>query len=80
MGMTKEEKRERLMAAFARFCQLGRLLPSQEDLRAALEDGDKQKIAEAKIILAEQAKVQAEIDAILAEDRTAKENRKGKRR
>jgi hypothetical protein len=45
----------------ARYCQLGRLLPSVDDL----DTDDETAIAEAQLILAEMAKVKAEMDALL---------------
>src|SRR5262249_8591822 len=64
MGLTKLE---RMATALMRFNHLGRQLPSLEAMENAYKTGDKKTIAKAKKILAEQAKVQAEIDGILAE-------------
>ncbi|MEH2553597.1 hypothetical protein V1286_001126 [Bradyrhizobium algeriense] len=61
--MTDTEKR---MADFftlaERYCELGRLLPSEDDL--ALDHGEA-AIAEAKLVLDEMAKTKAEMDALL---------------
>lgn len=59
--MAKAPKsKNRFLELMARYCELGRLLPSTDDV----EDG--QRLDEAKIILAEMRKVQAEMDAISA--------------
>jgi hypothetical protein len=48
-----------------RYCQLGRLLPTGDDVAIIGAFEDRAKCEEAGLILAEMAKVQAEIDAIL---------------
>jgi hypothetical protein len=47
-----------------RFCQLGRLLPPPADLPLLVED-DPRARAEVEIVLAEMARVRAQIDAFI---------------
>ena len=47
-----------------RFCQLGRLLPLPDDLPLLVED-DPRARAEVEIVLAEMARVRAQIDTFL---------------
>ena len=60
--MTSTDQR---MAQFfvlaARYCELGSLLPTPDDI----DLNDVAAIAEAKLVLAEMAKVKAEMDALL---------------
>ena len=52
-----------LAALMGRFCQLGRLLPSEADMEIVFDDPP--ALAEAKVILSEMAKTKSQIDDIL---------------
>jgi hypothetical protein len=60
--ISTEQRMDEFFTLAARYCELGRLLPSEDDL--ALDHGEA-AIAEAKLVLAEMAKVKAEMDALL---------------
>jgi hypothetical protein len=54
-----------LQGLLERFCQLGRLLPPLDSLREDPRDDDPAVVAEAKVVLAEMARVKQQIDAFL---------------
>jgi hypothetical protein len=57
--MDDKDRKDRVIFLMQRFNQLGRLLPSEDDVR----DGEGH--AEAKLIIREMAKVEAEVNALL---------------
>lgn len=61
--MSSEAMDAKLLTIMERMCQLGRLLPAADDLD--LDDAD--EMAEAKIVLAEFQKAEAEMWALLKE-------------
>jgi hypothetical protein len=64
-----EARRRRLLALLGRYCALGRLLPRGDNVTIAVLASDPVKRADMQLVLAEAAKVQAEIDVLLAESR-----------
>jgi hypothetical protein len=61
--MENDDRKARLFALMERFNQLGRLLPSEDDVSAG------ERIPEAKLIISEMKKVEAEIAALLGRKR-----------
>ena len=60
--ISTEQQFEEFLALMQRYNALGRLLPSPDDLAL---DHDEAAIAGAQMVLAEMAKVKAEMDALL---------------
>ena len=61
-GVTAADQcRTQFIELMARYCQLGRLLPTIEDI----DTDDDAQLAEVKTVLAEMAKTKAQIDALL---------------
>ncbi len=57
--MNEMKLKVRYFELMERYCQLGRLLPSEDEIQE-----DRMKSAEAKVVLAEMSKTKAAMDAI----------------
>jgi hypothetical protein len=70
---TLEERKAEFFAAMKRFNQLGTLLPKPD----SLDPADAAAVAEAKTVLAEMRKVQAELDAMMEYERKLRDLQPG---
>jgi hypothetical protein len=70
---TLEERKVEFFAAMKRFNQLGTLLPKPD----SLDPADAAAVAEAKTVLAEMRKVQAELDAMMEYERKLRDLQPG---
>lgn len=67
--MTETERKACIVSLMTRYCQLGRLLEKLGPRTEAgfdLDMDDPAAVAEAKVVVAEMAKTQSKIDALLA--------------